>query len=535
MNATTQKKNQLMVVILSALCQTDAASQDSDQALVHGERALSICRAMSDPKSTISVLGTIANTHASMNNIKTAVQIHKEQMHLAHRTGNEMSALPCYADIARSYALVQDYDNAIRQSTHRLDLAKKSNSQFEIALALHDIGKLQLKCGSFKRGLKNLEQCVHLHKSDPVHQATAAIEIGHVYCRTDGEHEKGLYGHTMGMKCANKCHNSKYAQSEALAGIAECKMGLAAIVARQTRSGYADSIVVQLKKEASECFSQRKTLSMTLGHFDEACRADIQLGLLFQSTGENKKATESLRSAVLLATTTRCSRSVMLDALVEYGQHALRTLLDGGDGHAHLERAVSCAKDLGRQDILCEVLQIIGRWEHRKGHVHSALARAKESVGLAISCGDPARISGASCLEGMCHLSLNDIGAAVVCFKRQNISTKVAGDQVGRTQALDGLTESYTRLEQFDKAAETAEECLTLMEEMEDCAGEIHMRFKFGVILFHLKWFKHAVENYNRILKLAARVADIDAGRNANLCLSRVMEEVGSELLEKMR
>ena len=558
MSATIQKRNRLMVVILSALCQTDAASQDSDQALVHGERALSICRAMSDPKSTISVLGTIANTHASMNNIKTAVQIHKEQMHLAHRTGNELSALPCYADIARSYALVQDYDNAIRQASHRLDLAKKSNSQFEIALALHDLGKLQLKCGSFKRGLKNLEQCVHLHKSDSVHQATAAIEIGHVYCRTYGEHEKGLYWHTMGMKCAKKCQNSKYAKSEALAGMAECKMGLAAIVARQTRSGYADSVVVQLKKEASECFSQRKTLSMTLGHLDEACRADIQLGLLFQSTGENKKATESFRSAVALATatattatattatattstttttttttnTTAGSKSVLLDALVEYGQHALRTMLpDGGDGHAHLERAVSCAKDLGRQDVLCEVLQIIGRWEHGKGRVDSALARAKESAALAVSLRDPARMSGASCLEGICHLSLNDTSAAVVCFKRQITSTTLTGDQVGRTQALDGLTESYTRLEQFGKAAETAGECLRLMEGMEDCAGEIGMRFKFGVILFHLKRYKHAVENYKRILELAARVADVDAGKNANLCLSRVMEEAGSELL----
>ena len=69
------------------------------------------------------------------------------------------------------------------------------------------------------------------------------------------------------------------------------------------------------------------------------------------------------------------------------------------------------------------------------------------------------------------------------------------------------------------------------MEGMEDCAGEIGMRFKFGVILFHLKRYKHAVENYKRILELAARVADVDAGKKANLCLSRVMEEAGSELL----
>ena len=62
-------------------------------------------------------------------------------------------------------------------------------------------------------------------------------------------------------------------------------------------------------------------------------------------------------------------------------------------------------------------------------------------------------------------------------------------------QALDGLTESYTRLEQFDKAAETAGECLRLMEGMEDCAGEIGMRFKFGVILFHLKRYKKTEPN----------------------------------------
>ena len=80
---------------------------------------------------------------------------------------------------------------------------------------LNDLGKLQLKCGSFKRGLKNLVQCVHLHKSDSVHQAAAAIEIGHVYCRTYGEHDKALHYYTFGLKSAKKCHDSKSAQAEA--------------------------------------------------------------------------------------------------------------------------------------------------------------------------------------------------------------------------------------------------------------------------------------------------------------------------------
>ena len=528
MNSDAQQKLQLTVVILSALCQTAAAEKDSEAALVHGNAALEICRAMADKRSTISVLGTIANCHASMQDIKTAVQIHKEQMHLAHRTGEELSALPCYADIARSYAMVQDYDNAIHQASNRLDLAKKSNQQFEIALALHDLGKLQLKCGSFKRGLKNLEQCVHLHKSDSVHQATAAIEIGHVYGRTYGEHEKALRWHTLGLECARKCRNSKYAQSEALAGIAESKMGLAAIVARQTRSGYADPVVSTLFTEASVCFEERKVLSITLNHLDEACRSDLQLGLLYQSTNQHDKALLSFANAVALADKIG-SDKILLEALVEYGQQALRDISNstkstGETGIAHLERAIKYAKKLGRRDVLCEVQQILGRYDHAQGNVDVALGRAKESVALASTLGDPGRLSGAACLEGMCHLARKDFRAAAASFQRQLRATQVTGDRVGRTQALDGLTECYASGGKFEKAAEAAEECLSLMEGMEDVAGEINFRFKFGMVLWKLSWYKDAVANYKKIATLSARVADVKSSRDANLCLCRVME-----------
>ena len=528
MNSEAKKQLQLTVVILSALCQTAAAEKDTEAALVHGERALKISRAMADSKSTISVLGTIANCHASMQDIKTAVQIHKEQMHLAHRTGDELMAIPCYSDISRSYAMVQDYDNAIRQASHRLDLAKKSNHQFEIALALHDLGKLQLKCGSFKRGLKNLEQCVHLHKSDSIHQATAAIEIGHVYGRTYGEHEDALRWHTLGLKCSKKCSNSKYAESEALAGIAESKMGLAAIVARQTRSGYSDPVVVTLLEEASVCFEQRRVLSMTLGHLDEACRASINLGLLWQSSHQSQKALSSFSNAVDLAETLD-NKNMLLDALVEYGQEAIRQVgnqIDASnqDGHIELERASKYAQELGRRDVLCEVLQILGRYEYAQGNIEKGLSQAKASVALASVLSDAGRLSGASCLEGMCHMALNDNHSASISFKKQLRATRVTGDRVGRTQALDGLTECYASQNKFEKAAEYAEECLILMEGMEDVAGEIDFRFKFGMILWRLKWYKDAVKNYKKIVSLSSRVADVKSSRDANLCLSRVME-----------
>ena len=520
--AAAQKSNQLMVVILSALCQTAAAARDSDQALEHGERALSICRKMSDPKSTISVLGTIANCHASMHNIKQAVQIHKEQMLLAHRTGNELNALPCYADISRSYALVQDYDNAIQQSTHRLELAKKSNQQFEIALALHDLGKLQLKCGSFKRGLKNLEQCIHLHKSDSVHQASAAIEIGHVYGRTYGEHEKALYWHVLGLKCAKKCRDSKFAQASALAGIAESKMGLAAIVARQTRSGFSDPVVVQLRKDALDSFQQRKTISIALGHFDDACRTDLQLGLLWQATGEDEKSLTAFQKSMVSAEQLG-SKPMMLDALVEYGQQALNTMAQGGDGLVQLNRAVQYAKELGRSEVVCEVLGILGRNNLANGNVAIALQHAKEAVQLASVLNDSGRLSGAVCLQGMCHLTEKEYGKAVMCFKKQQRATKTTGDRVGQTQALDGLTECYTCIEDYDQAAEMAGQCVALMREMEDVAGEIGMLFKHGRILYELKFYKDAVGNYKRIVELAGRIADVEAGRNGSLCLTRVM------------
>ena len=519
----SKRQNQLMVVILSALCQTSAACKNSDQALAYGNRALRICRAMADLKSTISVLGTMGNCHASMNNIAEAVQVHKEQMHVAHRSGNQMNEIPCYADLARSYALVQDYDQAIRQSTHRLQLAKKSNHQFEIALALNDLGKLQLKCGSFKRGLKNLVQCVHLHKSDSVHQAAAAIEIGHVYCRTYGEHDKALHYYTFGLKSAKKCHDSKSAQAEALGGIAECKMGLAAILARQTRNGYADPVVVQLRQEATVRFAEKKELSLVLGQLDKACRTDLQLGLLWQSTGENEKALDAFSNSVVLAEKLG-SKEILLDTLVEYGQHCLKTLHNGGNkGHAQLQRAVQYAKELHRPDVLCEVLQILGRDCFAHGNHETALKQAKEAALIASHNNDSARLSGAMCLQGMCHLHYQEYGAAVMCFKKQLRATIDTGDRVGQTQALDGLTECYTRSDECEKAAEVSEQCIALMKSMEDVAGEIVMCFKHGMILYRLKFYKDAVVNYKRIIALAERTADVEAGQNASLCLTRVM------------
>jgi tetratricopeptide (TPR) repeat protein len=133
-------------------------------------------------------------------------------------------------------------------------------------------------------------------------------------------------------------------------------------------------------------------------------------------------------------------------------------------------------------------------------------------------------LSGAACLEGMCHLARKDFRAAAASFQRQLRATQVTGDRVGRTQALDGLTECYASGGKFEKAAEAAEECLSLMEGMEDVAGEINFRFKFGMVLWKLSWYKDAVANYKKIATLSARVADVKSSRDANLCLCRVME-----------
>ena len=97
------------------------------------------------------------------------------------------------------------------------------------------------------------------------------------------------------------------------------------------------------------------------------------------------------------------------------------------------------------------------------------------------------------------------------------------GDRVGQTQALDGLTECHTRSDELEKAAEVSEQCIALMKSMEDVAGEIVMCFKHGMILYRLKFYKDAVVNYKRIIALAERTADVEAGQNASLCLTRVM------------
>ena len=40
-------------------------------------------------------------------------------------------------------------------------------------------------------------------------------------------------------------------------------------------------------------------------------------------------------------------------------------------------------------------------------------------------------------------MALNDNHSASISFKKQLRATRVTGDRVGRTQALDGLTECY--------------------------------------------------------------------------------------------
>ena len=64
--------------------------------------------------------------------------------------------------------------------------------------------------------------------------------------------------------------------------------------------------------------------------------------------------------------------------MVEYGQEAIRQVgnqIDASnqDGHIELERASKYAQELGRRDVLCEVLQILGRYEYAQGNIEKVV------------------------------------------------------------------------------------------------------------------------------------------------------------------
>jgi len=185
---------------------------------------------------------------------------------------------------------------------------------------------------------------------------------------------------------------------------------------------------------------------------------------------------------------------------------------------------------------------------------------------LADTMDDTARLSGAKCLEGMCLLKTSEwqrqvqewssnsdpegadkelrlprtnvlpgaaatwkgtVRLALACFRRQLRCSMETSDSIGRTQALDGMTECFARLGDLVRAAATAQACCELMRSLGDAAGEIAMRLRCGPLLDGLKGRgQDARENYQRVVELAATVGDVEAGRRASFLLSGSLSRI---------
>ncbi len=205
------------------------------------------------------------------------------------------------------------------------------------------------------------------------------------------------------------------------------------------------------------------------GFVSEGARAEISLGRLLKSRGENDEALEHLEHALGIYEVSGDRRG-LASAIGSIGMVYSRR----GEYDRAMEcflRELSIAEELGDRRDISQATGNIGNVYNIRSEYDRALECYQKELAIAEELGDHQRVSITIGNMGNVYMRRGEYDRAMECFRRGMSIDEKLGDRYGVSIALGNIGNVYSNRGENDRAMEYFERWLSIAEELNDRQG----------------------------------------------------------------
>lgn len=282
---------------------------------------------------------------------------------------------------------------------------------------------------------------------------------------------------------------------------------------------------VQYAKYAPARAQIERSLARTLAgetnraQLEAQARRRRQLAIIAEFVGEYAHAEKECRTALALLQDVSPASNELLRIYEQLAVVLMRRGLLGDAEHVCRDGLAALPQEPSPLRERVDLLLLLGTFDGLRGNYHAAIPILEQSLAIARSIGDPARISPILCNLGLCFFYTGQREKARMCYNESLMIDEQIEDAVGRVRTINNFGLLDLMSGEYDKAHQRFVTC-------SEVAGRLNMRQLLADATSNLGHLYYLIGDYEQamtnLLQAQAYFSEFGDIRSLAECLVRL-------------